>query len=275
MVRKHCGFWLKDSFYAIQGKDYHKGLFLGIHKPRNYKNVKNEPIEVDFQPKASITILDGTSDFEAILFPSKEITKFVAGISVLCPKLDLFNSARFEAGHRFENPEVESTSEYYVVRDLHTMTLARVLEAARETKRFYDLGAIPSVDKRPNDILWLKHAYIYVERQLHGVDAYVKQLLLIGKDIRYDMIVIGIKKYWAGKVFSTIIPLVSDDVIVDFITNIFFMVYHKPRGAPFETRDAFERQLAEHRVSLSANLGYAKFDIRSESMENIIKALKK
>lgn len=268
-TRQHRGYWVKDSFYAIQGKDFLKGMFLGIHKSRNYKNVEN-PIDMDFEPKASIVMLTGMNDFEAILFPSKQVERFFAAIAATVPTINLFEESKMNALLRFENPEYESVHEYYIDRNLHDTNLRIVIEEAQDKGHYYDVTNLPDPDKRQHDIQWIRDSHIYVERVSPKLHDIVQQLLVVGKDMRYNMPVIGMRKLIDGRLYGTIMPLVSPDAVATFATNLAFIVYHKPPEAPFKSVVAFERKMMEQQLYYATHLQYIAVDLLNIPIEKAI-----
>ena len=297
LPRKHCGFWLKRSFFSIQGKNFTKGVFLGIHKLRNIRNV-DEPIEEDYRPKTSIVFLNNYMQFEAVLFPSSEVAKLISAIHTLSPNQNVLIEGKKKAELIFNNPDLTSIYEHYIVKNLHTVNLQKVHEASYQiglapdeirelfthieqnqpinqprTGNFFVKAQMIDPDTRPQDIQWLRESCIFIKRRIKN-KSFIQQMVIVGKDTRYDIPVIGMRKTWENNNFYTIFPLV-DDLPLEFVTNFFFIALHKPPEAPFEPIKAFIEKIEQWAFYFSTHTTYTNIDIINPPLSDVLNVIKK
>jgi hypothetical protein len=247
--RAFGGYWLAPSLSRVQMKDNDMIVFVGVHKPRGRGTRDMDEIKRDpdaYLPKMDISIytLYGPESFPTY---ARDIPRIVGAISILNPT-PVTNGAQF--GNRvmalinsWKNrpdlpvvPYIEFNPNEMVFKDV-----AKLAEKYGHPAVTYDL-----VDpmKRQRDILWLKKSLVVMKRPLRDKrNAFIKDMLFIGKDIKRNEVVLGLKKESKTWKYNRIVPLYANGLY--FSAAVRFMAEEKPARSPLISDVTFDRFVQE------------------------------
>ncbi len=248
--RPFGAWWLSSSFTRNITNDDDFTFYVGCHKPRqqgtkNMRTVRNDPDA--FYPKMDITVSrlydthKKSKGSESFPIYAKSSPSLVAGIEVLNPRngrLKTFSDISDKMVSLWLNRD---DIEYFIFNpnEKDAEEIVQITKEKGITLKYEK----DSPMSRKEDIRWVKGSHVYIERPLRdNEDKKIRQLLIIGKDIRYDEVVLGMKKTW--KDYSMIVPLHKRGL--SFVTALKYMILNRPDTRyPLIAMETFNNKLIE------------------------------
>jgi len=252
--RPFGGYWLAPSLSRVQLTDMDMVLYAGAHKPRgmgtkNMDEVKNDPEAYLPKMDVSICTIYGSESFP---ITAKELPRLVAAIS-------LFNLTPVADGVRFGDRVVALISSWKNRPDLPVVPYIEFNPnnlTFKDIAKFAEKYGPPPIQytlndpiKRPRDILWLKKSLVLMKRASRDKhNAYYKDVLFIGKDVKRNEVVLGMKKeapkssakQWN---YNRIVPLYQNGLY--FAASLRYMADSKPARSPLISDVTFDRFVQE------------------------------
>jgi hypothetical protein len=229
-------YWLLPSFTHVILNDNEIVLYVGVHRPRTKRTkhldvIKNDPNA--YKPKVNISVYTYQGG-ESIPVYVERIDSIFAGIEILysaqaCNIPLVMDSAAM----LLKSWESRDDLSGIIYREFDPKKV-NLQDIKGITKQFGYTEQLELDDpiKRPNDIMWLKGSHALMKRPSQNDPSKLNwDLLIVGKDIKHDQIVLGMKKTW--KNYARIIPLKSKGV--HLITSIMFAIKKRPSIYPLIT----------------------------------------
>lgn len=247
-------FWLKPSLYQIVYKDNTLLNFLGIHKTRKFTK------EMDFYkndsrmyaPKMNFSVYTASS-WESFPIFVEDSTLLVAGITLI-DSMNNGGDSTIKDQATFLARSWEGTAQLqanpYVGFNPQEVGFVKMLDYANK------LGYTDIIERREpiwseDDIQWLKGCSITMKRAFQENDSQItREMVILGKDTRYNQVVVGLKKEftWKRQSYARIVPLKGNGSY--FLACLLTMISHPPsdgkRRYNVISATTFERKLQEN-----------------------------
>lgn len=269
-------YWLLQSFERTCFNDMDLILYMGAHKPRQEGTKHMEEVQNDpdaFLPKMDVSVFTHYNTGESWPIYAKSMASIIAGITLL-------HDTMFPSDRPLEE-KTEFLVKMWASRD--DIGYKPYVEFNPNKIRYVDLckhaekygTPILKVDindplSRIKNILWLKGSEIVMSRPLRDKrNTFIKDVMIVGKDIKRNEIVLGLKKSW--KNYTRIIPLYENGL--NFVASIRYMTVNKPTKYPLVTLGTLERIIQEKMDAMKEiDLVYADFMLPVPELLEIIEA---
>jgi len=207
----HKAYWCLPSFQRVSdGTEPTKIFFIGHHVPSRSKTRTNK------LPPAPDFAIISEYEMECIPFESKDIPTMLASIEI-CSPLETFQK---QTNSLLRMLLARSHKRIYREFDINQIDIGYALALANNYGENWDV----EVPLKEADFVWLKGGYAFKTRKGIDHNATVDQIILIGKDVRYNKPVVALCKDWMD--YRSFMHFWDDGIRTS--ASIKFLVHKRP-----------------------------------------------
>lgn len=241
-------YWLLPSFERVQFNDIDVVLYVGAHRPRSQGTKDMDEVKKDpdaYLPKMDVSIFTYYNTTESWPVYARSMATTIAGITLLHDTMHASDRTLAEKSEFLMKMWASRNDLYspYIEFDPNKI---RFIDTCKHAESFGPPVVKFNLNdplKRTRDIAWLKGSEIIMKRPRRKErNKFILDMIVIGKDIKRNEIVLGLKK--SIRNYTRIIPL--HDNGVNFVSSIRYMTMNKPTKYPLVAPTTIERLVQEH-----------------------------